>query len=129
MLKVSRFEPEAFEIERGGQVANSNLGNGILRPETFDPGAANEPQTRWDRLGRPTTAAASRGNIVQICGLGNHADLRRLLGGGRSPSKPVSVAGFPANREKNREFAKNLHLASDFISNCQLRSMAYEKIP
>jgi hypothetical protein len=78
MLKVSRFEPEAFEIERGGHVANSNLGNGILRPETFDPGAANEPQTRWDRLGRPTTAAASRGNIVLFCGLGNHVDLRGL---------------------------------------------------
>ena len=28
----------------GGPVANSNLGNGILRPETFDPRAANEPQ-------------------------------------------------------------------------------------
>jgi hypothetical protein len=81
MLKVSRFEPEAFEIERGGHVANSNLGNGILRPETFDLGAANEPQTRWDRLGRPTTAAASRGNIVLFCGLGNHVDLRGLSGG------------------------------------------------
>jgi hypothetical protein len=45
------------------------------------------------------------------------------------PQNRSRVAGFPANREKNREFAKNLHLASDFISNCQLRSMAYEKIP
>jgi hypothetical protein len=27
--------PRAFEIGRGGHVANSNLGNGILRPETF----------------------------------------------------------------------------------------------
>jgi hypothetical protein len=28
--------PPTFEIGRGGHVANSNLGNGILRPETFD---------------------------------------------------------------------------------------------
>ena len=35
-LKVSRFEPQGpFEIGRGGHVANSNLGNGNLRPETF----------------------------------------------------------------------------------------------
>jgi hypothetical protein len=27
---------EAFEIGGGGHVANSNPGNGILRPETFD---------------------------------------------------------------------------------------------
>jgi NAD(P)-dependent dehydrogenase (short-subunit alcohol dehydrogenase family) len=28
---------QTFEIGRGGHVANSNLGNGILPPETFDP--------------------------------------------------------------------------------------------
>jgi len=27
--------PPTFEIGRGGHVENSNLGNGILRPETF----------------------------------------------------------------------------------------------
>jgi hypothetical protein len=35
--QVSRFDP-TFQIGRGGHVANrsnSNLGNGILRPETF----------------------------------------------------------------------------------------------
>jgi hypothetical protein len=31
-----------FEIGRGGHVANGNLGNGILRPETFDP-----PRRQW----------------------------------------------------------------------------------
>jgi hypothetical protein len=98
MLKVSRFEPEAFEIERGGHVANSNLGNGILRPETFDLGAANEPQTRWDRLGRPTTAAVSRGNIVLFCGLGNHVDLRGLAGGAEGNRTPdlCSAIAVPA---------------------------------
>jgi len=35
--QVSRFEPYGrFEIGRGGYVANSNLGNENLRPETFD---------------------------------------------------------------------------------------------
>jgi hypothetical protein len=43
--------------------------------------AANEPQRPWNRLGRPTAAAASRGNVVLFCGLGNHVDLRGLPGG------------------------------------------------
>jgi hypothetical protein len=43
--------------------------------------AAYEPQRRWNRLSRPTTAAASRGNVVLFYGLGNHVDLRGLLGG------------------------------------------------
>jgi hypothetical protein len=35
--QVSRFEPQGpFEIGGGGYVANSNLGNEYLRPETFD---------------------------------------------------------------------------------------------
>jgi hypothetical protein len=33
--------------------------------------------------------------VVPFYGLGNHVDLRGLPGGGRSPAKPVSVAGFP----------------------------------
>jgi hypothetical protein len=37
-----------------------------------------------------TPAAASRGNVVLFCGLGNHVDLRGLLGGGSSPAKRVS---------------------------------------
>ena len=32
---VSRFDRPTLEIGRGGHVANSNLGNGNLRPETF----------------------------------------------------------------------------------------------
>jgi hypothetical protein len=43
--------------------------------------AYDEPQRRWNRLGRPTTAAASRGNVVLFYGPGNHVDLRELLGG------------------------------------------------
>jgi hypothetical protein len=43
--------------------------------------AADEPQRRWNRLGRPTAAAASRGNVLLFCGLGNHVDLRGVLGG------------------------------------------------
>ena len=52
--------------------------------------AANEPQRPWNRLGRPTAAAASRGNVVLFYGLVNHVDLRGLRGGGRSPAEPVS---------------------------------------
>jgi hypothetical protein len=42
---------------------------------------ANEPQRRWNRLSRPTDAAASRGNVVLFYGGGNHSGLRRLPGG------------------------------------------------
>jgi hypothetical protein len=57
--------------------------------------AANEPQRRWNGLGRPTTAATSRGNIVLFFELGNHVSLSGLLGGGPSPAKPVSCRKFP----------------------------------
>jgi hypothetical protein len=43
--------------------------------------AANEPRRRPKRLSRPTDAAASRGNVVLFCGVGNHVNLRRLPGG------------------------------------------------
>jgi hypothetical protein len=78
--KVSRSNPP-FEIGGRWHVANSNLGNGILRPETFDRAAANEPQRRQNRLGRPTAASASRRNVVLSCGVGNHVGLRGLPGG------------------------------------------------
>jgi hypothetical protein len=33
--RCAGLPPPTFEIGRGGHVANSNLGNGNLRPETF----------------------------------------------------------------------------------------------
>jgi cyclohexadienyl dehydratase len=47
----------------------------------------------------PTTAAASRANVVQFCGLGNHVDLHGLLGGaqGIRTSDPLG-AGIPPGR-------------------------------
>jgi hypothetical protein len=45
------------------------------------PRATNEPQRRWNRLGRLTTDATSLGNTVLFCDGGNHVDLRGLLGG------------------------------------------------
>ena len=53
-------------------VANSNSGNGNLRPETFNCTAANEPRRRSKILSRPTAAALSRGNVALFCGGGNH---------------------------------------------------------
>jgi hypothetical protein len=52
-----------------------------------------KPQRRF-RLGRPTAAAASRGNVAPFRGLGNHVDLCGLLGGAEgirtlSPPQPV----------------------------------------
>jgi hypothetical protein len=78
----SKLNPQGpFEIECGVHLANSNLGNGILQPETSTRRAANEPQRRRKGLGRPTAAATSLGNVVLFCGPGNHVNLRGLPGG------------------------------------------------
>jgi hypothetical protein len=73
--------------------------------------AANEPQRRRNGHCRPTTGAASPGNVVPIWGIGNHFGSRGLPGGGRSPAKPVSdifkLAGrgkFPGISQFIREF-------------------------
>ena len=65
---------------RDETVANSNSGNGNLRPKTSTARAANEPRRRPKRLIRPTDTAASRGNVVLFCGGGNHARTRGLPG-------------------------------------------------
>ena len=48
---------------------------------------------RWTWQTGP--GAASSGNVVVFYALENHVSLRGLLGGGRSPAKPVSVARIP----------------------------------
>jgi hypothetical protein len=96
--------PPHFEIGRGGHtVANSNLGNGNLRPETFGRTRQELPLRIAGPLLRPVLGEVSHGNVVLSCGEGNHVGLRGLPGGGRSPAKPVSGGSFPANREKNRD--------------------------
>jgi hypothetical protein len=45
------------------------------------PATANGPRRPPKRLGRPTEAAASRGNVVLFCGGGNHFVSRGLPGG------------------------------------------------
>jgi hypothetical protein len=61
--------------------------------------AANEPQRRWNGLGRPTAATASRGNVVLFCGLGNHVDLRGLPGGAEGiRTSDLRSAGTRARR-------------------------------
>ena len=96
-------------------MANSNLGNGNLRLETFGKTRQELPL----RITRPPTetvlGVASYGNVVLSCAAGNHVGLRGLPGGGRSPTKPVSGWGeFPANREKNRDLCEILPFASAF---------------
>jgi hypothetical protein len=58
--------------------------------------AAHKPQRRWNGLGRPTNAAASRGNVVPFCGLGNHVDLRGLLGGAEGNRTPDLCSAIAA---------------------------------
>jgi hypothetical protein len=87
----SRNWPPAIACTR--LYANSNSGNGILRPETFDRARRHEPRRRSKRLSRPTAAAASRRNIMLFCGVGSHVGARRLPGGGRSPTETSAFLG------------------------------------
>ena len=48
--------------------ANSNSGNGNLRPETFGRSRRQWGAETAEKLSRPTDAAASRGNVVLFCG-------------------------------------------------------------
>jgi hypothetical protein len=43
--------------------------------------------------------------------------------------EPVSAAGFPANREKNREISKIPDAPGELISNHRPTSMVYIQIP
>jgi hypothetical protein len=95
-------------IERFQLLANTNSGNGKLRPETLGAPRRETSPERAKRTAETGSLRAGYGNVGLIPTLGSLADSRRLLGGGRSPTKLVSDREFPANREKNREIS---HLA------------------
>jgi hypothetical protein len=93
---MSRFETQGpCEIECGEHMATATWETEFCGQRLSAAPATNEPQRRWKGLGRPANATASRGNAVLFRGLGNHVDLRGLLGGGRSPAKPVSDGRIP----------------------------------
>ena len=62
-------------------MANSNLGNEILRPETFGKTRQELPLRIAGPLLRPVLGEASYGNVALSCGVGYHVDLRGLPGG------------------------------------------------
>jgi hypothetical protein len=100
-VKCRGSSPELpFEVGRGGHVANSNLGNGNLRPETFGRTRQELPLRIADRLLRPILGEASYGNVVLSCGVGNHVDLRGLPGGAQgirtSDPRGATCASPPA---------------------------------
>src|ERR1700747_343110 len=65
--------------------ANSSLGNGNLRPETFGKTRQELPLRIAGPPVRPVLGEASYGNVVLSCAVGNHVDLRGL---------PVERRGF-----------------------------------
>jgi len=78
-------------------------GGGILRPETFGETRRELAHVGVEQSAETNPGAASYGNVVLSCGIGNHVVLRGLPGGARGPRKPVSGGPLPGNREKNRE--------------------------
>jgi hypothetical protein len=78
---TDRFSPIAPRASLGDQLRRKSRSR---REDQERMALASAAQRRRnDILPRlePTTAAASRGNVVLLCGLGNHVDLCRLLGG------------------------------------------------
>jgi hypothetical protein len=93
ILEPSALEVLAGLVERVGRIQVQSAGE---RPEF------GSQTGRGSLTGRDCGHFSHPGNPVSLPG---------LRGGGRSLLKPV--AGFPC-RERNREFAKNLHLGLDF---------------
>jgi hypothetical protein len=86
--------------------------------------AANGPQRRSNRLGRPTTDATSRGNVVLFRGLGNQLRLRGLLGGaeGIRTSDVFDFARYSSPGPKGPSFSRSLEFASASL----LRELLFE---
>jgi hypothetical protein len=81
-LKFRGSKPQGpFEIGRVGQVANSNLGNGNLRPETFGETRQELPMRITEPPAETGPWEATYGNVVLSCRVGNHVGLRGLPGG------------------------------------------------
>jgi hypothetical protein len=62
-------------------MANTNLGNGNLRPETFGETRRELARVGVEQSAETNPGAASYGNVVLSCGIGNHVVLRGLPGG------------------------------------------------
>jgi hypothetical protein len=96
-----------FEIGHGGHVANSNLGNRNLRPETFSKRRQEFPL----RIAGPLTETGHwRGKLRKcraILRLRKMTSIRSdfLVADAVLPNRSPS-RGFPANRENNRESAR-----------------------
>src|ERR1700719_4705929 len=90
-IKCRGSNPQGqFEIPRGGHVANSNLGNGYLRPETLGETRRERSPERAKPTAETGSPRTGYGNVGLFLTLGSHVGLRGLPGGGRSPVKPVS---------------------------------------
>jgi hypothetical protein len=102
----------------------SNSGNENLRLET-QGATRRELSSRSCRQTAETFAPrVGYGNLAAIRALGNHARLRRLPGGARSPSKPASPqTKFPANREFIRELPLRLVMRQGPCASGELKSL------
>ena len=69
--------------------ANSNSGNGNLRPETLGAPRREKFSQRAKPTAETGSPRAGYGNVALFLTLGNHVGLRGLPGGARSLAKPV----------------------------------------
>jgi hypothetical protein len=123
-----RFEPRRAVRNRARRtVANSNLGNGNLRPETFGETRLELPLRVAEPPAETGPWEATYGNVVLSCGVGNHVGLRGLPGGAegirtydlrgaedpraRAPALPFSAftasCGYPIRKRRKSRSANS----------------------
>src|ERR1700677_1386557 len=78
---MSRFETKRRSKSSAVGMATATLDTEFCGQRLSAPCAVNEPRRRWNGHGRPTTGAASPGNVVLFYVLGNRVSLRGLPGG------------------------------------------------
>jgi hypothetical protein len=101
--QVSRFAPpkRPFEIRRGGHVANSNLGNGNLRPETLGETRRERSPERAKPTAETCSPRTSYGNVGLFLTLGSHVGCADFLVVDAVLRNWSPTLEFPANRENN----------------------------
>ena len=113
------FEPRSLHVQ-----LRRAAGTGLQGPET---GRQNR-RYRDPASGRDRTSAFEPAETPANCGLflrDRETSVRiGLRGGGRSPDRTSLYAGFPANREINKEFCEFRRSCAIFIPNQSANSVA-----
>jgi hypothetical protein len=116
LFRFNRFHRPARETEFCGQRLAGDIG-------------CRARENGRNSVRRPCCGSLTYRNCEGFCRPGNRVGLPGLDGGGRSPAKPVSMAGFPGNRERTGNFKPKRSERRTFLEISRLKSMACQRIP